>query len=83
MEEGIDTGEFKSLRGEKGIWFGDLNRVEFLAVRFFFNVWNVEFFSFFFFFSFAQLISQKSISFPISFFEKKPCLLVEEYLRLI
>lgn len=32
MEEGIDTGEFKSLRREKGIWFGDLNRVEFLAV---------------------------------------------------
>lgn len=39
MEEGIDTGEFKSLRREKGIWFGDLNRVEFLA-RFFFYFFN-------------------------------------------
>lgn len=50
MEEGIDTGEFKSLRGEKGIWFGDLNRVEFLAVRFFLTFGTLNFFPFFFLF---------------------------------
>lgn len=56
MEEGIDTGEFKSLRREKGIWFGDLNRVEFLAVG------QVFFFIFLIFW--GSLIPQKSISFP-------------------
>lgn len=53
MEEGIDTGEFKSLRREKGIWFGDLNRVEFLAVG------QV----FFYFFNFLEFINTSKIHF--------------------
>lgn len=53
MEEGIDTGEFKSLRREKGIWFGDLNRVEFLAVG------QV----FFYFFNFLGFINTSKIHF--------------------